>query len=120
MQIKYFTSNRSIVILTIMSILLFNITSAKCAGGLIDLDSEARRSIRDAELDRFGTKKNHTNTNSPSITKEESVTINNNTNVNGDKKCIMSIGNVKNIQNTKGMRQENITYVDGSVINVCE
>lgn len=84
--------------------------------GIMSLNSEQRQAIREAEMQKFSNKKNE------NVKQSDSVTIVNNTDSLGLKKkeCITKVGNVIRADKTKGTSQQSVTYIDGSVINICE
>lgn len=122
-QLHFPSVHKERVMLLLASVslnLLIGYSPAQSAG-LIELDSASRRSIRESEVDRYGSRNDRADSsNQNSMTSEPAVIVNNTVNASGEKKCVVKVGDVKTIQNNKGIRQENITYVDGSVINVCE
>ena len=89
-------------------------------GGLSDLDSKTRLSIREAQLEAYGNNGSPTKSGNQAGGQGPAVVINDTVDATGKKKCIMNVGKVISSQKLKGTKQENITYVDGNVVNVCE
>jgi len=90
----------------------------------VDLDSSTRRSILEAKMMKYG--KNNTQVQSKGMDRNlpNAVEIDNKRGgrrlkVTGSE-CAVKVGNV--IQNTrmKGTYQQNVTVIEGSVINVCQ
>lgn len=44
----------------------------------------------------------------------------NNTNYGREKNCVVQVGNVINNNSVKGVRQQNVTVVEGNIVNVCD
>lgn len=95
-------------------IILMTATGAAVAGSIGELDSSSRRMVREAELDGYGRKAKVDDNAQPG------VSIQNQLDEFGKKKCIVSAGNVVTKKIEHGGRIENKTIVTGNIINVCQ
>lgn len=104
------------VAIRLILVLSFAYAPPALPSGVDKLDSESRRAVREAQMSRFS---NRDQGKAGSAQAQSGVVVQNSS--RGQKgKCTTQVGHVTNYGNQHGTRINQITVVEGSVVNVCD
>lgn len=87
-----------------------------CANGVGNLDAENRRAVREAQMSRFGSRDqggSSNNLNRPGVVVQNDGRGRRNN-------CTTQVGQSNNYGTQHGMRVQQVTVVEGNIVNVCD
>lgn len=106
----------------LVGVILLLAESEVFANGVSGLDADSRRSVREAQMSRFGSPqaRNQNGNRNISTSPNGSPAAVQNTSRDHKRACTTQIGHMTNYGSQHGTRVQQITVVDGNVINVCD